>query len=225
MSSSKPTDLLPIDWAGIELEHRAGIAPLRAIAKRFGCTHGAITKRAKKEHWIRDLRPKIHARAEELVSRAALREVSSAVSSPASIEAKRSETVTVEANAIALSIVQLEHRSDIGRARRLVVGLLGELEAVCEMPDLFGMVHLALTDPSEDSIEALHEMARMVASLPARVRVAKDLADALHKLIGAEREAFGLDTIAGTDGRPMVIIRDFTGRGDPDSPRAQEPEP
>ena len=46
----------------------------------------------------------------------------------------------------------------------------------------------------------------------------QSVADALHKAVGMEREAFGLDTAAGTDGRPMVIIRDFTGRGDPDAP-------
>jgi hypothetical protein len=51
-----------------------------------------------------------------------------------------------------------------------------------------------------------------------RVRVMRDLADVLHRVIGVEREACGLDTAAGTDGRPMVIIRDFTGRGDPDAP-------
>ena len=38
------------------------------------------------------------------------------------------------------------------------------------------------------------------------------------RVIGMEREAFGLDTVAGTDGRPTVIIKDYTGRGSPEAP-------
>ena len=76
----------------------------------------------------------------------------------------------------------------------------------------------ALANPDEPALDALRDMAALVASLPGRVKVMKDLADTLHKVIGMEREAFGLDTAAGTEGRPMVIIRDYTGRGDPDSP-------
>jgi hypothetical protein len=37
-----------------------------------------------------------------------------------------------------------------------------------------------------------------------------------------EREAFGLDTAAGTDGRPMVIIKGYCGRGDVDAPVRDE---
>jgi hypothetical protein len=58
----------------------------------------------------------------------------------------------------------------------------------------------------------------LVSSLPQRTKIVKDLADALHKVIGLEREAHGLNTISGSDGRPVVIIRDYTGRGDPDAP-------
>ena len=57
-----------------------------------------------------------------------------------------------------------------------------------------------------------------VSSLPQRTKVLKDLVESLHKCIGIEREAVGLDTLMGAEGRPMVIIRDFTGRGDVDSP-------
>ena len=53
----------------------------------------------------------------------------------------------------------------------------------------------------------------------------KDLADTLHRVIGMEREAFGLNSEAGADGRPLVIVRDYTGRGDPDSPLRAVPQP
>lgn len=222
--STKPDELLPIDWAGIEIEHRAGITPLRAIAKRFGCTHGAINKRAKREGWIRDLKPKIHARADELVSRAALR----AVSSPAPVDtAALRETLTVEANAMALAIVQLDHRAGIGRNRRLVLGLLTELEATCNAPDAYAIAEAMLCETpglTPETVEDMVTMVRFVATLPHRVKMAKELSDAMRTVVAMEREAFGLNAASVGDGRPLVIIRDYTGRGDPDSPRAQAQE-
>lgn len=44
------------DWGLIESNYRSGILPLREIAKRNGITHGAITKRAKRDGWVRDLK-------------------------------------------------------------------------------------------------------------------------------------------------------------------------
>jgi hypothetical protein len=86
------------------------------------------------------------------------------------------------------------------------------------------MVHMVLDEPSEPALEALREMARLVQSLPARAKVARDLMDGLRIVIGLEREAFGLDTASGSDGRMMVIVRDFTGRGDVDAPKRPEPD-
>ena len=209
--AAKPSNLLPIDWAGLELQYRAGVKPLRLIGKQFGCSHAAITKRAKRDGWQRDLKAKVHARADELVAKAVVsKQVSAAI--------KAGEDLTVEASAQAEVSIRLKHRADIARARRLAMRLMVELEAVTETPDLFGMVYDALACPDEPAIEALREMATLVASLPARVKVMKDLADTLHKLIGAEREAFGLNSEAGTDGRPLVIIRDYTGRRLPEPP-------
>ena len=50
----------------------------------------------------------------------------------------------------------------------------------------------------------------------------RDVAEALRTLIGLEREAFALDTASGSDGNLLVIIKDYTGRGDPDSPVRSE---
>jgi hypothetical protein len=61
-------------------------------------------------------------------------------------------------------------------------------------------------------------MAQFVASLPARTKVLKDLADALRTLIAAEREALGLNAEAASDGRPMFIVKDYTGRGSLEAP-------
>jgi hypothetical protein len=114
------------------------------------------------------------------------------------------------------------HRKLCVRARRLTQLLLAELEAVTEQPEVFGRVRDLLEnlndEPTATQRQDLRDMASLVSSLPQRVRVMRDLADTLHRVIGVEREACGLNAAASTDGRPLVLVRDFTGRGDPDAP-------
>jgi hypothetical protein len=207
----RPSDLMPVDWVALTPHYRAGIRSLKSIGIEFGVTPAAIIKHFRKRGVTRDLKARIVAQAQAKVNAAA-------VNVQVNADGVHQERAIVDANAKALAAVQIAHRSDIARARRIAVALLAELEGVTTQADLFGMVHGALSDPDEPAIERLREMAALVCSLPARTKVLKDLADALHKVIGMEREAFGLDTAASTEGRPMVVIRDFTGRGDPDAP-------
>ena len=57
------------DWERIELDYRAGVKTLRQIAEEHGISHVAITKRAKRDGWTRDLSAKIQSKAEELVTK------------------------------------------------------------------------------------------------------------------------------------------------------------
>ena len=70
-----------IDWEAIERDYRAGILSLREIAAVHGCSHVAISKRARAEAWARDLAAKIQALVDAvngafmLIRRAALEQV------------------------------------------------------------------------------------------------------------------------------------------------------
>jgi hypothetical protein len=77
------------DWERIGLDYRAGIKTLRQIADEHGITHGAVNKRAQRDGWERDLSAKIAAKANALVSKAA-------VSVPVSKEAKIAEQRVVD---------------------------------------------------------------------------------------------------------------------------------
>jgi hypothetical protein len=105
-----------IDWELIERDYRAGVLSVREVAASQGITHGAINKRAKRDGWERDLKAKIQAKAEALVSK---REVSSAVSA----ERVATDRVIVEANAERIADVRMAHRTDIARGRRLAISL------------------------------------------------------------------------------------------------------
>lgn len=215
-----PSELLPVDWAGIEPHFRAGLRSVASIAKQFGVSRQAIAKHAAKKGWLRDLKHDIHEKADRLVAQASAQppvDSQTAKQPPA----KLTDAQIIEENAQQLSTVRMQHRADIKALRTIIQGLMAELAQVVERPDLFAQVQMMMFEPGEEPLRALEDAMALVASLPNRTKVAKDLADALHKCIGMEREAFGLNTDGGTDGKPLVIIKDYCGRGDPDSLRGQ----
>lgn len=195
--SDNPAPKTP-DWGQIEADYRAGVKPLRQIAEEHGITHGAINKRAKKLEWTRDLAGKINAKADALVSKAA---VSTEVSSAKVV----TEKAVVDANATLQYNIRMEHRGDIARTRKLFQTLLGELELSCthqeQIEALFDEVHPA---PSSDAPGSEHtRYARLskalndVLSIPGRVDSGKKITEMLEKLVRLEREAFGIKTDEG----------------------------
>lgn len=172
-----------VDWEAIERDYRAGVKTLRVIGEEYGVSHVAITKKAKKEGWTRDLLAKIQAKADELVTKEMVtKEVTS--------QGVVTERQIVEANAEVIKDVVLSHRKDIGRTRGLVVSLLAELEAQTDHADLFAKLGEFLAEGnSQKMVEAYNK----VVSLPGRVDAVKKLADALKTLIVLERQSFRMD--------------------------------
>lgn len=183
----------------IELQYRAGVMPLRQIATQHEVSASAIVKWAEKFGWARDLNARIHAKAEATVNKAA---VNTSVNNAADVHAlKVDERRVVEANALALATVRLEHRSDIRRGRALVNKLLQELEDVTDQPGLAEQIVDAMTSDEDESPEVrqqrrrrLQDLLDRVVALPARVGAMKGLAESMRILITLEREAWGLAT-------------------------------
>jgi len=225
MPADKPkaADLLPIDWERVELDYRAGILTQREIGTRAGCSHTAVQKRAKEMGWTRDLKSRIHAKADELVAKKEVaREVAKATSAT-------TETATVLVNGAAEAAIRIAHRGMLSNARAVAMQLLAEVMASVDSPDLFHRLY-ELLEHSDGGItdaerKKVGDAFALIADLPKRTKVFKDQMEALGKLIGMEREAFGLSNTAEGGERYTVIVRDFTGKGDPDSPTAGQPEP
>ncbi|HHJ4378081.1 TPA: hypothetical protein ACQJWS_002793 [Citrobacter freundii] len=174
------------DWEAIESAYRAGVMSLREIASQNGVTHTAISKRAKKEVWERDLKAKIKAKADALVSK---REVSKQVSS----EKVVSERQLIEANAEVIATVRMEHRGDIRRARTLANTLFDELEAECADVEALRKLGALMLDHDENGRDRLNELYHAIISLPERVKSMKALSETLKNLIGLERQAYSMD--------------------------------
>jgi predicted DNA-binding protein YlxM (UPF0122 family) len=164
-------------WEAIESAYRAGVMSIREIASQYEITHQAISKRAKKEGWERDLKAKVKARAENLVA----------------AEKAISERQLIEANAEVIANVRMEHRGDIRRARELTNSLFDELSAECtDVPALRKLGEL-MFEPDCNGRDKLNELYNSIISLPERVKSAKALSETLKNLIGLERQAYGLD--------------------------------
>ena len=184
-----------VDWERIELDYRAGAMSLREIAANHpGTNHVAIARRAKTEGWTRDLSERIKAKAEDLVTRAAV---------TADVTANRAvtEKQVVEANAQDQASVRLSHRKDIQRKRAIVASLMDEMEAQVgpENAALLAGLGEVMRSPDENGQDKLNDLYRRIISLPERAKTAKTLAETLRIAVDMERQAFGMDA-KGADG-------------------------
>jgi hypothetical protein len=189
-----PSPKKRVDWEAVQVAYRLGIESLRLIAAEHGCTEGAIRKKAKAEGWPRDLSAKVKAKAEELVRKAEVR------------KQVRTETPTerqqVEIGAKVQSDIVLAHRTDVPRARAVVMSLLGELEFSTANSELMAQLGELMAKPDDKGVDKLNDAYHKVISLSGRVSNIKALAEALKNLVALEREAFGIGEGEG-DPDPM----------------------
>jgi len=178
-------DKATTDWERIELDYRAGVLSIREIAEARGCSHTAINKRAKKEGWERDLKAKIQAKADALVSK---REVSTLVST----ERLETEKGVVDANAQVIADIRMAHRRDIKRSRNLCLSLLEEMEQQTTNLDLYEELGEMLRSEDKNGMDRKNDLYSKVISSAGRITSMKQLADTLRVLVGLEREAYSI---------------------------------
>ena len=190
------------DWERIEHDYRAGVLSIREIASQHSITHTAINKRAKKEGWERDLKAKIKAKADALVSK---REVSREVST----KQAETEREIIESNAEAIANVRMAHRGDISRSRRLANKLLDELEALTDNRELYDELGDLLRQPDDRGMDRMNDIYHKVISLPGRTKAMKELAETMKTLISLERQAYDLDSkLGGSDSDELSKLMD-----------------
>jgi len=178
------------DWEAIERAYRAGVLSVREIAAAHEVSHTAINKRAKREGWDRDLKAKIKAKADALVSK---REVSTEVSS------KKAETEReiIELNAEVIANIRMAHRGDISRSRRLTNKLLDELEGLTDNRHLFEELGELMRNPDDNGQDKRNDLYNKIIDLPGRTKTMKELAETLKTLVALERQAYDLDVKQG----------------------------
>ena len=210
-----------IDWESVEIQYRAGIRSLKDIGREFDVSDAAIVKRAKRDGWTRDLKAKIHAKAESKVSE-------SLVSAEVSAQTRVREREVIEANANAVASVRLAHRRDIQRARSITMSLIDELEGQtgAETVELLQQLGVLMRSDDDKGQDKLNDLYHKIISLPGRARTMKDLGESLRVLVALERQAFGLDDKdnAPEDALTALLRGISQGNGNAFRPVREDPE-
>lgn len=110
--TDKPTKAAT-DWEAIEREYRAGQLSVAEIGRRYGVTHVAILKRAKKKEWSRDLSEQVRQEIKARLVTEGLQE-------------QRGKVTVETAAARGVQLVR-EHRADIKALREAVTKLIADL--------------------------------------------------------------------------------------------------
>lgn len=183
---SSKNNKVEVDWDEIERLYRADMRTNAQLAKDFGVHASTIRRRINKYGWKRDLKGRIKERANAIVQERA-------VKSLASDQVERDDH-TIESNAQAMADIRMSHRQDITDARSIAMMLLGDLKAQIGAENRQRLEDLFIAALKADAIdESALESYERVTSLTNHVRIMKELADTMTKLVALERQAYGLD--------------------------------
>ena len=173
------------DWQAVERDFRTASFTLRELAEKYGVSHQAIAKQAKKNEWSQDLTQAIRqATNAKLVNQLVDKEV-----------AKGGQAVanTVLAAAEINKDVILGHRKGLNRIACIKVKLLDQIEqAVENMVDLSEVIEMVRNE-GENGMDRANDALRKSMGRSALVDDLKKLADVDEKVRKGEREAFGLN--------------------------------
>ncbi len=173
------------DWEAIESAYRAGSLSVRSIAERHEISHVAISKKAKKEGWQRDLTEKVQQAVKAKIAGT----VTKGGYQPSAPLGYQSQVVTeeqiIENASNEGAAVVLAHRTGLARWRAIADKLCAVLT---EMPIV---------------AENLSDFSRALNSG----------VDAQLKVIKGERQAYNLDVEAEGEGSRMEgVLRDLIER-------------
>lgn len=182
------SDRVKVNWEKVELAYRANVKTVAQIAKEFGIKDSTLRSRAKRNGWSRDLAKRIRLEANKIVNADAVkREVG---------RLESIENTTVEENAKLTASIRISHREDIGKARALSMMLLEDLKAQIGADNRARLEDLFIAALQAEVVDASQlEAYERVTSLSNHVRVMKELADTMTKLVTLERQAYGLDDV------------------------------
>lgn len=187
------------DWEAVEMDYRAGIKTLRAIASDRGCSAGRISQVAKSKGWSRDLSSKIKIEAEARLNRDALNE---------QLNTKRrvSERDVISASAEAIADVVRGQRKNLGDLSEIYRALVEKAKAIISEARLFEQVGEICANPDENGQDKIGDVYKKVCSLPVQTELVKRLAETLKLIIELERKVFRIDEPEENSAGSVVVM-------------------
>lgn len=206
-----------LDWLMIEGEWRAGIKPIKQLAREYNVHEKTIRDRATRYKWERDINERIKQRAQELTYNEMLMDDKaddnprlipaspkhSAILDPRSEE----EDEIVEAIAWKHAGIVAKSKKRIDRLQGIVESMFEELAAQAMTAEqIQGIGELvAIIDSQDDMAPDPVRLQKQINAfkktlhLGSRADIVKKLAESLKTLTGLERQAWGLSDNANGD--------------------------
>ena len=165
-----------IDWQRAEGLYRTGQLSNSEIARIVGCGQPGLVRHARDNNWRRDLSKQVRE-----ATRAELTHDGSTAD----------EYQIVRDAAIVAAEVVRDHRRQLRKGRMLVEQMFGDLGLLAVKSDEIESALIAAMDGDEGAVlEALRAL-----KVPVRATTLNQLANALTKVVNAERVAFNLDEV------------------------------
>ena len=187
------------DWLAIEIDYRAGFLSLNAIGDKHNITPARISQVAKRDGWQRDINAKVKLKAAEKLKRA---EVKARI-----IDADTQEAIA-EKSASLIASVELSQRDDIKTARDICMGLFEELSLVSSLANSSVLRDVGDALRQGDAVK-VENAYFVILSLPNRVKMMTDLANALKTLVTLERTVYNMtgEQVETTDPLEALLKR------------------
>jgi len=174
-----------IDWEAIERDYRLGQLSVREIARRYVIEASTITRKAKKESWVRDFSEEVKAR-----TRAGLIETAK----------QQAQQHATESNEALRDGVEVAVETNLRVLRQHQTGIRqnsGRLDKLTEKFDV--LLELAAD---------LNEISKAASAFESMVRSQKTL-------VGLERQALNIDEESPADNPVGEFLKACSGRGLP----------
>jgi|GEM_PF-4365326 len=185
-----------LDWQRIQADHSTGQFTDVELARKHGTHAETISRRRTRDRatnpaaWPVDRSKDVQVATAALLMHEGVK---------ATLNAGHGAEAVMVAAHVAKDVI-LSHRHEIKDGRRVAAALMAELESVTVNRDgVARMLQLVAGTLNEADAAALVAQARELVKLHSRVGSVQKLADAMQRLQGLERKAFGIaDDDAGT---------------------------
>lgn len=198
----------PAVLVAMAADYRAGVLSTRDIGFKHGVSHVTVQKMARVHGWERDLRARIAAKADAIVSKQA---ATAAATKLDGGSGKPTEQQVVDANGQLVAEIKIRHRGHLGRLDALVLNLIEELERTTkEAAGLAGVAErLASQDTVAEGLAQLRAALERSRGYDKRLLQVRHLMDTMERLMRAERVAYDIakDPGGGGDGSMEDVLR------------------
>lgn len=185
-----------IDWEAVSRDYRIGQLSIREVAEKYDIAPSAITRRAKKEGWTRDLTKEVRVATKAKVMKKVIADaeaelkgqIKESTQESAQQSAQRTfSEVDLAANVNATIIGR--HQTRAARLSSLLDKTLDDMEAMAGSP--MALEDIAAAIKEEDPLAA--QAIKRLKSTTSRMNNLKVASEVLTKVKDIEREAFNID--------------------------------